>query len=129
SLGRVPVPVWLIILSDQLPIGALVGHYPTNELIGRRPLPGHPRAFFPAEPGPYAVLAPLSGGCPPPRGRFLRVTQPSATAPEGAVRLACFTHPASVCPEPGSNSPSNLPSTRRHSEATGCPRSPSLFAC
>ena len=30
SLGRVSVPVWLIILSDQLPVDALVGHYPTN---------------------------------------------------------------------------------------------------
>ena len=30
SLGRVSVPVWLIILSDQLPIVALVGPYPTN---------------------------------------------------------------------------------------------------
>jgi glyoxylase-like metal-dependent hydrolase (beta-lactamase superfamily II) len=30
SLARVPVPVWLIILSDQLPVVALVGHYPTN---------------------------------------------------------------------------------------------------
>jgi hypothetical protein len=30
SLGRVSVPVWLIILSDQLPVFALVGHYPTN---------------------------------------------------------------------------------------------------
>ena len=30
SLDRVSVPVWLIILSDQLPIVALVGHYPTN---------------------------------------------------------------------------------------------------
>ena len=30
SLGRVSVPVWLIILSDQLPIFALVGRYPTN---------------------------------------------------------------------------------------------------
>ena len=30
SLGRVSVPVWLIILSDQLQIVALVGHYPTN---------------------------------------------------------------------------------------------------
>ena len=39
SLGRVSVPVWLIILSDQLPIVALVGHYPTNKLIGHRPLP------------------------------------------------------------------------------------------
>ncbi len=30
SLVRVSVPVWLIILSDQLPIIALVGRYPTN---------------------------------------------------------------------------------------------------
>jgi hypothetical protein len=30
SLGRVSVPVWLIILSDQLRIVALVSHYPTN---------------------------------------------------------------------------------------------------
>ena len=38
SMGRVSVPLWLIILSDQLPIVALVGHYPTNKLIGRGPL-------------------------------------------------------------------------------------------
>ncbi len=36
SLGRVSVPVWLIILSDQLWIVALVGLYPTNQLIQRR---------------------------------------------------------------------------------------------
>ncbi len=30
SLGRVSVPVWLIILSDQLPIVPLVGRYPAN---------------------------------------------------------------------------------------------------
>ncbi len=30
GLVRVSVPVWLIILSDQLPITALVGRYPTN---------------------------------------------------------------------------------------------------
>ncbi len=30
SLDRVSVPVWLIILSDQLGVYALVGHYPTN---------------------------------------------------------------------------------------------------
>ncbi len=29
-LDRVSVPVWLIVLSDQLPIVALVGLYPTN---------------------------------------------------------------------------------------------------
>ncbi len=38
SLGRVSVPVWLIILSDQLTIRALVGHYPTNKLMVRRPI-------------------------------------------------------------------------------------------
>ena len=30
SLDRVSVPVWLIILSDQLPVLALVGRYPAN---------------------------------------------------------------------------------------------------
>ncbi len=35
SLARVSVPVWLIILSDQLTIVALVGHYPTNKLMVR----------------------------------------------------------------------------------------------
>ncbi len=36
SLGRVSVPVWLIVLSDQLLIVALVGRYPTNKLIRHR---------------------------------------------------------------------------------------------
>jgi hypothetical protein len=39
SLGRVSVPVWLIILSDQLPVLALVSHYLTNKLMGRGPIP------------------------------------------------------------------------------------------
>ncbi len=30
SLDRVSVPVWLVVLSDQLQIVALVGFYPTN---------------------------------------------------------------------------------------------------
>ena len=38
SLGRVSVPVWLIILSDQLPITALVSRYLTNSLMGRGPI-------------------------------------------------------------------------------------------
>ncbi len=36
SLDRVSVPVWLIILSDQLPVFGLVGYYPANYLMGRR---------------------------------------------------------------------------------------------
>ncbi len=38
SLDRVSVPVWLIILSDQLPVLGMVGHYPTIDLMGRRPV-------------------------------------------------------------------------------------------
>ena len=38
SLGRVSVPVWLIILSDQLWIVGLVSLYLTNYLIQRGPL-------------------------------------------------------------------------------------------
>ena len=36
--------MWLAILSDQLPVVALVGRYPANELIGREPL-SPPRRF------------------------------------------------------------------------------------
>ncbi len=39
SLDRVSVPVWLIILSDQLAIVALVGRYPTNKLMARGLIP------------------------------------------------------------------------------------------
>ena len=38
SLARVAVPVWLIVLSDQLPVEALVSHYLTNKLIGHEPI-------------------------------------------------------------------------------------------
>ena len=77
SLDRVSVPVWLIILSDQLPIKALVSRYLTNKLMGRglinrRQLPrrGH---LFPQSPKTswsYPVLAPVSRSCPRPRGRL-----------------------------------------------------------
>jgi hypothetical protein len=39
SLGRISVPVWLVNLSIQLLIVALVSHYLTNKLISRRPIP------------------------------------------------------------------------------------------
>ena len=109
SLGRVSVPVWLIILSDQLLIVALVGLYPTNKLIRRKPIL---RRFSPFHSSAYGVLAAVSSCYPPPKGRFLRVTHPSATTTPPltskggvAVRLACVKHAASVHPEPGSNSP------------------------
>ena len=39
SLGRISVPVWPVALSGRLPVKALVGHYPTNKLIGRETIP------------------------------------------------------------------------------------------
>ena len=38
SLGRISVPVLVIILSNHLLIVALVSHYLTNKLIRRRPI-------------------------------------------------------------------------------------------
>src|SRR5699024_9518051 len=38
SLGRVHAPVWPITLSGRLRIVALVGRYPTNQLLRRRPI-------------------------------------------------------------------------------------------
>ena len=57
SLGRVSVPVWLIVLSDQLRIVALVGRYPANKLIRREPILGQrPKLPFPATPkGSWAI--------------------------------------------------------------------------
>ena len=93
--------MWLIILSDQLTIVALVGLYPTNKLIVRRLLP---RRLAPLVHRHHAVLAAVSHGYPPPKDRYLRVTHPSATEGCPSVRLACVKHAASVRSEPGSNS-------------------------
>ena len=77
SLGRVSVPVWLVVLSDQLRIIALVGRYLTNKLMGRRfifrrqlPRRGHLSRQDPEISPTYAVLAILSDCCPPPEGRL-----------------------------------------------------------
>ena len=74
SLGRVSVPVWLIILSNQLLIIALVSHYLTNKLIRRRPIQKQkPKpSLIPVsyEMGYYSVLVPLSRGYPKLKGRL-----------------------------------------------------------
>ena len=83
SLGRVSVPVWLIVLSDQLPVDALVSRYLTNKLIGRETLPerrivsstGH------ATKRGHPVLAIVSNGCPGLRGRFLTCYSPVRHCP------------------------------------------------
>ena len=45
SLGRVSVPVWLVALSRQLPVEALVSRYLANKLMGREAIPD--RRTFP----------------------------------------------------------------------------------
>lgn len=64
------VPVWGTTLSGPLPVFALVGHYPTNQLMGRRPLPGRLLPGFPLgyDPesacgisAPFGTLSPIQG--------------------------------------------------------------------
>ena len=62
-------------LSHPLPIIALVGHYPTNKLIGRRPLPGRNHTFDPE------MLSGITRSFPRlsrTRGYVLRITLPFA---------------------------------------------------
>ena len=88
SLGRVSVPVWLVVLTDQLPVSGLVGRYPANYLMGRRLLRPRIAAFLSRESvcgisTPFGVLSPTVGQVP---------TCSSAvrhSAPEGA---ACDLH-------------------------------------
>lgn len=54
SLGRISVPVWPDTLSGRLPVVALVGHHPTNKLIGRGPIP-HRKSFPPQDMHPMVL--------------------------------------------------------------------------
>ena len=45
SLGRVSVPVWLIVLSDQLLIFGMVSRYLTIYLMSREPISGRPEGL------------------------------------------------------------------------------------
>src|SRR5262249_40765569 len=78
SLGRVSVPVWPVALSGRLPVTALVGHHPTNKLIGREPIPSqkpfpHPTMQTRCE---YPVLDPVSQAYPEAEGRLLTCYSP-----------------------------------------------------
>jgi hypothetical protein len=109
SLGRISVPVWPVALSGRLPVVALVGHHPTNKLIGRGPIPSR-KTFHqtPCEERSYPVLDPVSQAYPEAEGRSPTCYSPvrRSCTPKGlTARLACVKHAASVRPEPGSNSP------------------------
>ncbi len=87
SLGRVSVPVWLIVLSDQLPVDALVGRYPTNKLIGREPIPKRKSISSNdhAIKREYPVLIQVSLGYPGLRGRLLTCYSPVRRSVIGLV--------------------------------------------
>ena len=107
SLGRVSVPVWLVILSDQLEIVGLVSLYLTNYLIPLGLILWHvARRSHTLISRYYAVLATVSRSYPPPSARFPSITHPSATRHQRSkllyvtVRLACVKPAASVQSEP-----------------------------
>lgn len=117
SLGRVSVPVWPVTLSGRLPVEALVGHYPTNKLIGREHIP-HRKTFHHHLMREVVVfgIRPRFRGLSQSEGQITHVlltrsplvySRRSLTA-----RLACVKHAASVRPEPGSNSPLKTTPTR-----------------
>ena len=87
SLGRVSVPVWLIVLSDQLWIVALVGHYPANKLIHRGPILGQrpklPFPTFPAGMWGHPALIRVSPGYSGAEGRLSTCYSPVRRCPQG----------------------------------------------
>ena len=103
--------MWPITLSGRLPVDALVGHYPTNKLIGRELIPYRKKlSTTPPTAQSYPVLDPVSQAYPEVQGRsptcYSPVRHSSTPQKQGlSVRLACVKHAASVRPEPGSNSP------------------------
>ena len=74
-LDRVSVPVCLIVLSNQVPVVALVSRYLTNKLIGREPI-------LKRQPKPslirryHGVLIRLSAGYPPLEGMLFTCYSP-----------------------------------------------------
>ena len=72
SLGRISVPMWPVALLGRLPVDALVGHHPTNKLIGRDPIIWH--KSFPNQTCiqlEHWVLPPVSRSYPQPYGRLV----------------------------------------------------------
>ena len=119
SRGRVSVPVRRIILSDPLPVVALVSRYLTNELIGRRPIlqRSRLRRSFSRRRRLSSAACGISRSFPrlsPTAGQVVYVLRDRAPLSRllGTVRLAYLRHAASVRPEPGSNSPREQVRTR-----------------
>ena len=102
-LASVSVPVARVVLSHPLDISPLVGRYPANQVISRRPRLRR-RSF--ALPRSSGITPPL-GGLSRSRGQVVHALLPLSPLPPGLprgfVRLACLIHAANVHSEPGSN--------------------------
>ena len=70
--------MWLIVLSDQLPVAALVSRYLTNKLMGRDLIPKHQSVSSTnhAVQREYPVLIRVSSGYPGLRGRLVTCYAP-----------------------------------------------------
>ena len=93
SLGRVSVPVWPDALSGRLPVEALVGHHPTNKLIGRGPIP-HRKTFHNPPCGRKWIfgISPRFRGLSQSPGQVTHVllTRSPLEYPEGPFRSTCM---------------------------------------
>ena len=85
--------MWLIVLSDQLPIVALVGRYPANKLMGRGLIqdrrPKLPLVQTPERTARHQALASVSTGYSCVLGRLPTCYSPvrRSSTPEGAFPL------------------------------------------
>ena len=116
SLGRISVPVRPTTLSGRLPVVVLVGHHPTNKLIGREPIPYQKNlSYTTMRSRRISGIRPSFPSLSRSKGQVTHVLLTRSPlihpvqAPSFSVRLACVKHAASVRPEPGSNSPQKRP--------------------
>ena len=120
--------MWPSTLSGRLPVAALVGHYPTNKLIGRGLIPHRNKAFH---HDPYAMVVcgirPSFPGLSHSAGQITHVLltrspleYPPPKVVGLSVRLACVKHAASVRPEPGSNSPTTTHTAHTAQKRVSC---------
>ena len=102
-LGSVSVPVSGGMLSHPVPIFALVSHYLTNKLIGRRPILWRNHTFGPETSSgincSFPQLSRSRGQVPTYYSPFRRFH----CIATDLARLACLIHAANVHSEPGSN--------------------------
>ena len=85
--------MWLIVLSDQLPVEALVSRYLTNKLIGRELIPS--RKNFPPQKMSQVVISGINPGFPElsqSQGQITHVllTRSPLEYPEGPFRSTCM---------------------------------------